>query len=427
MTEDILLKNYTTFKCGGNARFFDEPTNEQEIIDDLKYAKDNNLDVFVLGGGANCLISDKGFDGLVIRTAGLAKEINITEDGDTATVTAGAGIKLISFAVKVANAGFAGTEFATGIPGTLGGAVFMNAGAYGGEMRDIITKVRYIDGDGIPYEVGGDDLKLGYRTSVFAQMARQGKVFVITGIEAKVRRGNIEEINSKINEYKTKRTTSQPLDVPSAGSTFKRPEGYFAGKLIDDAGLRGYSLEGSNAQVSPKHCGFVVNNGGKASAQDVYDLIRDVSDKVYGKFGVRLEPEVRIIGEFDGMPDVNVMSFGFKYGEPAEADLVFDVRTLKNPYWVPELRPLSGLDKPIIEYLDGFEETEGFVEGLIKDTSDAIAKRPDGAGKFTVAVGCTGGHHRSVFCAQRLAAGLKASGYHVVTRHRDILKDNADG
>ena len=427
MTEGVILKNYTTFKCGGPARYFDEPATEEEVIQDLKYAADNGIDVFVLGGGANCLISDNGFDGLVIRTSGLSDDIVIEDDEEGAVVTAGAGCKLINFAVKVANAGYEGTEFATGIPGTLGGAVFMNAGAYGGEMKDIVTAVRYIDAGGNAHEVCGDDLKLGYRTSFFARMASEGKVFVITKITARVKRGNADDITAKINEYKAKRTASQPLDVPSAGSTFKRPEGYFAGKLIDDTGLRGYSIGDSAAQVSPKHCGFVVNNGGRASADEVYKLICDVSAKVYDKFGVRLEPEVRLVGDFGKKPDVKVMSFGFKYGEPSEADMVYDVRSLKNPYWVPELRHLSGLDEPIIEYLNGFEETGEFTDGLVRSTIDKI-KVISGEGKDLIiaAVGCTGGHHRSVFCAERLAAGLRGAGYEVTVCHRDILKDSSD-
>ena len=427
MTEDILLKNFTTFKCGGPAKFLDEPSTEEEVISDLKYARDNGIDVFVLGGGANCLISDKGFDGLVIRTSNLSDDIEIAEDSNGAVITAGAGTKLISFAVKAAGAGYTGTEFATGIPGTLGGAVFMNAGAYGGEMKDIVTKVRYIDSEGQVHEVCGDDLRLGYRTSIFAEMTREGKVFVITKITARVNKGSSDEINAKINEYKTKRTSSQPLDVPSAGSTFKRPEGYFAGKLIDDAGLRGYSIGGSSAQVSPKHCGFIVNNGGNASAEEVYELICDVSDKVFTKFGVRLEPEVRIVGNFEEKKRIRVMSFGFKYGEATGADIIFDVRSLKNPFWIPELRPLSGLDEPIIRYLDGFEETRIFTAGLVKQTVRKLEETSRlGKNCIVAAVGCTGGHHRSVFCAERLASDLRAAGYDVMVCHRDIQKDSSD-
>ena len=174
MRESVLLKNYTTFKCGGPARYFDEPQSEEDIIADLKFARENRLKVFILGGGANCLISDKGFDGLVIKIGKGLSDMSLVENGDKATVTAGAGMLLRGFANNVASQGYEGTEFACGIPGTMGGAVFMNAGAYGGEMKDIVRSVRYVDQDGVVREVSGDDLKLGYRTSIFAQMATEG-------------------------------------------------------------------------------------------------------------------------------------------------------------------------------------------------------------------------------------------------------------
>ena len=422
MRESVLLKNYTTFKCGGPARFFDEPQSEEEIISDLRFANERKIPVFILGGGANCLISDRGFDGLVIRIGKGLSDIGIKTNGDTATVTAGAGMLLRGLATTLASQGYEGTEFACGIPGTVGGGVFMNAGAYGGEMKDIVKSVRYIDDKGEPCEVAGDALKLGYRTSIFSQMAKNGKTFVITSVTLEVHKGDPAQISGKIEEFSSKRTSSQPLDVPSAGSTFKRPEGYFAGKLIDDTGLRGYSIEGSAAQVSPKHCGFVVNNGGEASAQDVYDLICDVSDKVFDKFGVRLEPEVRIVGFF--ARKIRVMSFGFKYGVPEDADLILDARSLKNPYWVEELRPLSGLDQPIIDYIESFEETESLICGFRDESVHALRQRNNSG--FNIAVGCTGGHHRSVYCAVRLASILADMGYRTEVVHRDILKDSSD-
>jgi len=422
MRESVLLKNYTTFKCGGPARFFDEPQSEEDIISDLRFANERKIPVFILGGGANCLISDRGFDGLVIRIGKGLSDIGIKTNGDTATVTAGAGMLLRGLATTLASQGYEGTEFACGIPGTVGGSVFMNAGAYGGEMKDIVKSVRYINDKGEPCEVTGDALKLGYRTSIFSQMAKNGKTFVITSVTLEVHKGDPAQISGKIEEFSSKRTSSQPLDVPSAGSTFKRPEGYFAGKLIDDAGLRGYSIDGSAAQVSPKHCGFVVNNGGEASAQDVYDLICDVSDKVFDKFGVRLEPEVRIVGFF--ARKIRVMSFGFKYGVPEDADLILDARSLKNPYWVEELRPLSGLDQPIIDYIESFEETESLICGFREASVHALRQRNDSG--FNIAVGCTGGHHRSVYCAVRLASILADMGYRTEVVHRDILKDTSD-
>ena len=422
MKEGVLLKNYTTMRCGGEARYWDEPTCEEDIIRDLLFASERGLGVFVLGGGANCLISDKGYDGLVIK---MGKEMSglETEDlGDRVIVRAGAGLLLRSFATTVSEMGLEGAEFACGIPGTLGGAVFMNAGAYGGEMKDIVISARYIDSDGNANEISSDDLRLGYRTSIFEQMSRAGKVFVITSVTCELRKGDIDSIKAKISELNEKRTLSQPLDVPSSGSTFKRPEGCFAGKLIDDCGLRGYSIASSAAQVSPKHCGFIVNNGGNASASEVFDLICDVSDKVYEKFGVRLETEVRLVGEFSRRIDIT--SFGFKYGVPEDCDLVLDARSLKNPYWVEELRPLSGLDEPIRQYLAGFEETERLIAGFVDSVENAISQKNKAV--FSVAVGCTGGHHRSVYCASRLEEELRKLGYKTDLKHRDILKDSAD-
>lgn len=424
MREDVLLKPLTTFRCGGAAKYFDEPANEEEIISDLRFARERGLPVFILGGGANCLISDKGFDGLVIKIGRAFSDIVIDDKGDTAVVKAGAGILLMSFAMKVAEAGFEGTEFACGIPGTLGGGVFMNAGAYGGEIKDIVRKVRFIDENLDIQEISGEELQFDYRTSIFAEMARADKTFVITEITAEVRKGNKEEIQSRISEYRERRMSSQPLDVPSAGSTFKRPEGLFAGKLIDEAGLRGYSREGSKAQVSPKHCGFIVNNGGEASAKEVYELIMDVSNKVHDKFGVRLDPEVRIIGDFGDGTRVEISSFGFKYGMPEDADLVLDARSLKNPYWEPELRAFSGLDKPIKKYLSGFPETGRLITGFRGAVLLASAQKHNGV--FKVAVGCTGGHHRSVYCAESLAGKLRDLGYIVNVTHRDIDKDACD-
>ncbi|SCW37794.1 UDP-N-acetylmuramate dehydrogenase [Ruminococcaceae bacterium YRB3002] len=429
MREGVELKNLTTFKCGGPARYYDEPASAEETAADLKFAAENGLDVFVLGGGANCLISDKGFDGLVIKIGKGMASYELTENADgTATVRAGAGLPLIAFATRTAQAGYTGTEFATGIPGTLGGGVFMNAGAYGGEMRDIITSVTYIDAKGEIREVSGDDLDFGYRRSFFAKLAVEGKTFVILSVTALVHKGDPAEITARIEEYRGKRTSSQPLDMPSAGSTFKRPEGYFAGKLIDDAGLRGFALEGSAARVSPKHCGFIVNEGGKASAQDVYDLIVKVSDTVFEKSGVRLEPEVRLVGAFEGrLPVINICSFGFKYGVPEGSNLVFDVRSLKNPYWEPELKFLSGLDEPVRDYLAGFEKTGILIANDVDEIEDLHDEfRKAGKDELYVAVGCTGGHHRSVYCATRIASELRARGYQVTLTHKDIIKDACD-
>ena len=269
-------------------------------LDELKaafgFAQEKDLDVFILGNGSNCLISDSGFDGLVIRIGKLMGEISSVtgEDGMT-YVTAGAGCLLSRFGNYCADMGLEGAEFACGIPGTVGGAVFMNAGAYGREIRDIAVSVRYLENNEIR-ELPASECGFAYRTSIFDRKQGEGECPVILSMKAALKPGDKEKILAYCDELKQKRTASQPLDVPSAGSTFKRPEGYFAAKLIEDSGLKGFALDGSGAQVSPKHAGFVVNNGGRASAEDILRLIDYVSDKVYKDSGVRLEKEVRLIG-----------------------------------------------------------------------------------------------------------------------------------
>ncbi len=298
--ENVCLKQYSTFRTGGPARYFAEPSCEDELAGAFAFAREKGLKVFVLGNGSNCLISDRGFDGLVIRIGKLMGDISSEEGKDGLTyVTAGAGCLLSRFGNYCAEAGLEGAEFACGIPGTVGGAVFMNAGAYGREIRDIALSVRYWE-DGEVKEISASECGFAYRTSLFDKKAANGESFVIISITAALPKGDKGKILSYVEELKQKRTASQPLDVPSAGSTFKRPEGHFAAKLIEDSGLKGFALDGSGAQVSPKHAGFVVNNNGTASAEDILRLIDYVSGKVYLDSGVRLEKEVRLIGEFGG-------------------------------------------------------------------------------------------------------------------------------
>ena len=298
--QNVPLAGYSTFKCGGPARFFAEPSDGRDVAWLFDWAQDKMLDVFILGNGSNCLISDKGFDGLVIR---IAKNMsNLTseelEDGKV-KITAGAGLPYARFGSYCAEQFLTGAEFACGIPGSCGGAVFMNAGAYGGETKDFVTKVSYWDGENIRH-IDGGQCEFGYRTSLFERLNAAGKTAVILEMEAVLSKGNKDEITSLVDELRAKRTASQPLDVPSAGSTFKRPEGYFAAKLIEEAGLKGFALDDSGAQVSPKHAGFVVNNGGRAKASDVLRLIDYVVEKVFENSGVRLEKEVRLVGDFGG-------------------------------------------------------------------------------------------------------------------------------
>lgn len=289
------LKNLTTMRCGGDAKFFAEPADTKELMEAIDFAHKNNIPYFILGRGSNVLISDKGFDGLVIRIGSKMADISVKDDGDYKIVTAGAGMNLASFGKRLVDEGLEGGEFLCGIPGSVGGAVFMNAGAYGREIKDIALSAEYLL-DGEIRTVDAGDMGLGYRTSIFGQM--EGAV--ITEFTARLKKADdIEAVKAYVAELKEKRTASQPLDVPSAGSTFKRPEGYFAGKLIQDAGLKGFKLDESGAQVSPKHSGFVVNNNGSAKASDIKRLMDYISDEVYSKSGVRLEPEIRFVGEFD--------------------------------------------------------------------------------------------------------------------------------
>ena len=253
-----------------------------------------------MGNGSNCLISDEGFDGLVIRIGKnmgklTSKEL---EDGRV-EITAGAGLPYARFGNYCVEPSLTGAEFACGIPGSCGGAVFMNAGAYGGETKDFISEVTYWDGEKICC-INGGSCGFGYRTSLFEKLNKEGKTAVILEMKAVLSKGNKEDIIALTEDLRARRTASQPLDVPSAGSTFKRPEGYFAAKLIEEAGLKGFALDDSGAQVSPKHAGFVVNNGGRAKASDVMRLIDYVVEKVYENSGVRLEKEVRLVGNFGG-------------------------------------------------------------------------------------------------------------------------------
>lgn len=277
---------HTTFKAGGYARYFAVPDSIDKLSVLISVLKENNAEYLIMGNGSNMLVSDKGYDGVVVN---IGKKLSaVTVDGERITAQAGALLSSIASAA-LANS-LEGFEFASGIPGSLGGAVAMNAGAYGGEMKDVILKTEYIDADGCMRTVIGDEHNFGYRRSRF----ENGEVILSSVIELK--RGNRDAVKSLMDELNSKRREKQPLNLPSAGSTFKRPEGYFAAKLIDDAGLRGYRVGG--ACVSDKHCGFIVNTDG-ASSSDIYELIKHVRKTVYDKFNVYLETEVKLIGDFE--------------------------------------------------------------------------------------------------------------------------------
>lgn len=286
LTEEPMRK-HTTFRLGGSADYFLCPTTGVQVAELIHICREENIPYFVLGNGSNLLVSDQGYRGAVIQIYKNMNEIRI--EGTQIYVQAGA--LLSATAKKALEAKLTGMEFASGIPGTVGGAAVMNAGAYGGEMKDILKSVTVLTDEGEILVLDASELHFGYRTSIIKE-----KRYIVLEAVIQLCPGERESILNRMEELKVQRVTKQPLEYPSAGSTFKRPEGYFAGKLIQDAGLRGYRVGG--AQVSEKHCGFVINTG-DASASDVWQLICDVQEKVYEQFQVRLEPEVKLLGNFD--------------------------------------------------------------------------------------------------------------------------------
>lgn len=279
------MKKHTTFRVGGPADVLVQP-DETALAAILALCRQYHVPYSFIGNGSNLLVGDKGIRGVVIEMTDPMGNIEV----DGTKITAQAGAMLSKIANTAASNGLGGMEFAAGIPGSVGGAVVMNAGAYGGEMKDIIEKVYVLDENGAQLELDRDALDFGYRHSCIPE-----KKYIVTKVVLELVPRNEAEIRSEMKELNEKRAEKQPLQYPSAGSTFKRPEGYFAGKLIMDAGLRGYQVGG--AQVSEKHCGFVINKG-DATAADICQLMQDVADKVQAQSGVVLEPEVKMIGEF---------------------------------------------------------------------------------------------------------------------------------
>ena len=279
------MKKHTTFRVGGPADVLVQP-DETALAAILALCRQYHVPYSFIGNGSNLLVGDKGIRGVVIEMTDPMGNIEV----DGTKITAQAGAMLSKIANTAASNGLGGMEFAAGIPGSVGGAVVMNAGAYGGEMKDIIERVYVLDENGAQLELDRDALDLGYRHSCIPE-----KKYIVTKVVLELQPQDEAVIRSKMKELSEKRAEKQPLQYPSAGSTFKRPEGHFAGKLIMDAGLRGYQVGG--AQVSEKHCGFVINKG-EATAADICRLMQDVSDKVQAQFGVVLEPEVKMIGEF---------------------------------------------------------------------------------------------------------------------------------
>ncbi|MBQ8317108.1 MAG: UDP-N-acetylmuramate dehydrogenase [Lachnospiraceae bacterium] len=277
-----LMSGHTTFRIGGPAKYFFTPETDDEIVKIIDICKAHNIRYLIMGNGSNMLFSDQGFDGAIIQIYNNYNLIDVQEDG----IYANAGALLSKLAALARENSMTGMEFAAGIPGTLGGAVVMNAGAYGGEMKDIIEYVDVLESDGTVKRYNCENMEFGYRKSIISDDK------IVLGAKLRLAKGDKTLIQAKMDELKIARTSKQPLELPSAGSTFKRPEGYFAAKLIDDSGLRGYKSGG--AMVSEKHCGFVVNYD-KATCKDVLEVIEHVQDVVEEKYGVRLEPEVKII------------------------------------------------------------------------------------------------------------------------------------
>lgn len=283
---DEPLKNHTTFRIGGAADYLITPSEEQ-LPAVLAIAKEHELPVTVIGNGSNLLVSDRGVRGVVLE---IAKSMSgVTVDGNY--IDAQAGALLAKVAGAAAEHGLSGLEFAAGIPGSMGGAVVMNAGAYGGEMKDVLVFVKILTAEGDILTIPAEEMDLSYRHSCVPE-----KGYIVLGARMLLHPAPEAQIRAQMAELREKRIEKQPLEYASAGSTFKRPEGYFAGKLIMDAGLRGYRV--GDAQVSEKHCGFVINRG-NATAAEVMQLVHDVQQKVYEQFQVRLEPEIKKIGEWE--------------------------------------------------------------------------------------------------------------------------------
>lgn len=279
------MAKHTSFRIGGPADVLAQPGNEAELAALLKRAAHHAVPVTLVGNGSNLLVRDKGIRGLVIKLSNLFSSITVAGN----VLTFGSGISLAMASKKAASLSLSGLEFAVGIPGTIGGAVYMNAGAYDGEMAKVVTSVQVMDRQGQSSQLKADELDFSYRHT-----ALQNSGLIVTSVTVSLQPGEAESIKAKMDDFSQRRIAKQPLELPSAGSMFKRPVGYFAGTLIEQTGLKGYTVGG--AQVSTKHAGFVVNVGG-ATAKDVLQLISDVQAKVLAAQGVQLEPEVLVLGE----------------------------------------------------------------------------------------------------------------------------------
>ena len=283
------MSAHTTFRAGGPARYFVTPEGEKELAAVLAACREAEKAYYILGNGSNLLVSDAGYPGVMVLLGSQFTEV-VRPEGEPGVYELGAGVLLSRAAREAQKDGMTGFEFAAGIPGTVGGAAVMNAGAYGGELKDVLESVRVMTPDGEVKELKTEELDLGYRHSCIPERG-----YIVLSARIRLEKGNPEAIRVRMDELAAKRREKQPLEYPSAGSTFKRPEGYFAGKLIEDAGLKGFSVGG--AMVSEKHSGFVINYN-DATASDVMELCRQVREKVKALSGVELEMEVKRLGEF---------------------------------------------------------------------------------------------------------------------------------
>ena len=280
------MKNHTSFKIGGTADCMMLPESEKVLSDILKLCAQNNIPVTFMGNGSNMLVSDSGIRGTVIKLDKAFSEISLLDDGVTVLCKSGASLsKLCSFALSN---GLSGLEFAWGIPGSVGGAAFMNAGAYGGEMKDVLIECSHMDESGKSGAFLKESLDLSYRRSVYSDLK-----LIITSVKVKLNKCNPDRIKEKMTELMQRRLDKQPLEFPSAGSVFKRPEGHYAGALIESCGLKGFTIGG--AQISEKHCGFIINKG-NATCNDVIELIRHIQNKVESVHSLLLECEIKVIG-----------------------------------------------------------------------------------------------------------------------------------
>lgn len=280
------MKEYTTFRVGGEAECLVLIQQEEELAKLIPYLNQIEQDYFILGNGSNLLVGDKGYRGIILKFDGPMEQIAV----EGTHITAKAGALLSKVAVAAKDNSLTGLEFAAGIPGSIGGGVVMNAGAYDGEMKQVVESVTVMDGDGQITVLDNDTMEFGYRTSII-----KSRPYIVLEVALQLEEGNREQIGARMEELTNLRRSKQPLEYPSAGSTFKRPDGYYAGKLIMDAGLRGYRIGG--AQVADKHCGFVINAGG-ATAADIREVIEEVQERVRERFHVFLEPEVVFLGDF---------------------------------------------------------------------------------------------------------------------------------